>query len=287
MEEPTLEQIKEHFKNVKTVRSLADKNIFCIDIETIHGTNSAYWCYSVSDLNKGDDVMLFNRDTNEYAAMIENKTSTPTLEQVKEHFKDAKKVKCLLDRSTYTLDIETIYEERYSYWCSGVSDLHKSLGVLLFDKETNKLAEITEYKTPTLEQVKEHFKNAKTVKCLYDDNIFSINSNYIYRASNGNFGCRPTEDTCSMVFNTRTKKYAEIIEYKEEVKDIEVIAEEVAPYYDNSNGSLYKISKQRKWNAYQFDIIKRIDRCLKKGEFEKDLKKTKVLIDLFLKENNE
>lgn len=57
-------------------------------------------------------------------------------------------------------------------------------------------------------------------------------------------------------------------------------------HYDNTNGSLYLIAKQRGWNAYQFDIIKRIDRALKKGQFKEDLEKTKFLIDLWLKEDN-
>jgi len=56
------------------------------------------------------------------------------------------------------------------------------------------------------------------------------------------------------------------------------------PHYDNTHGSLYKIAEQRGWNSYQFDICKRIDRALKKGQFEEDLKKTKDLIDLWLRE---
>lgn len=52
-------------------------------------------------------------------------------------------------------------------------------------------------------------------------------------------------------------------------------------YYDNSKGSLYKIAQDRGWNAYQLDIIKRIDRCEKKGQYFNDLKKTKDLIDLY------
>ena len=55
-------------------------------------------------------------------------------------------------------------------------------------------------------------------------------------------------------------------------------------YYNNEKGSLYKIAEERGWNAYQFDAIKRIDRAYKKGLFKQDLEKTKVLIDLWLKE---
>lgn len=58
------------------------------------------------------------------------------------------------------------------------------------------------------------------------------------------------------------------------------------PHYDNTHGSLYKIAEQRKWNSYQFDIVKRIDRALKKGQFKEDLQKTKDLIDLWLREES-
>lgn len=59
---------------------------------------------------------------------------------------------------------------------------------------------------------------------------------------------------------------------------------QLQPHYDNTHGSLYKIAEQRGWNSYQFDIIKRIDRAEKKGQFEEDLQKTKGLIDLYLNE---
>jgi len=55
-------------------------------------------------------------------------------------------------------------------------------------------------------------------------------------------------------------------------------------HYDNTNGSLYKFCEEQKLNSYEFDLIKRIMRCRKKGQFEADLKSTKVLIDLYLKE---
>jgi len=52
-------------------------------------------------------------------------------------------------------------------------------------------------------------------------------------------------------------------------------------HYNDKYGTLYLIGLQRGWNPYQFDIIKRIDRCLKKGEFEKDLDKTIEVIKMF------
>lgn len=59
------------------------------------------------------------------------------------------------------------------------------------------------------------------------------------------------------------------------------------PHYDNTNGSLYSIAEKRGWNSYQFDIVKRIDRALKKGKFEEDLDKTIDLINLWKKENSQ
>lgn len=55
-------------------------------------------------------------------------------------------------------------------------------------------------------------------------------------------------------------------------------------HYDNSNGSLYKFAEDHKLNAYEFDIVKRIVRCRKKGHFIEDLEKTKRVIDIYLSE---
>lgn len=55
-------------------------------------------------------------------------------------------------------------------------------------------------------------------------------------------------------------------------------------HYDNTNGSLYKFAEEHKLNAWEFDAIKRLVRCRKKGAFKEDLEKTKLVIDLYLKE---
>jgi hypothetical protein len=55
-------------------------------------------------------------------------------------------------------------------------------------------------------------------------------------------------------------------------------------HYDNTNGSLYKFANDNGLNSWEFDLIKRIIRCRKKGNFKEDLEKTKFLIDLYLKE---
>tara|TARA_R110000796_G_scaffold90263_1_gene194090 strand:- start:3393 stop:3587 length:195 start_codon:yes stop_codon:yes gene_type:complete len=59
---------------------------------------------------------------------------------------------------------------------------------------------------------------------------------------------------------------------------------EVPKHYNNDKGSLYKIAIERGWNAYLFDIVKRLERANKKGEFETDLNKSKLVIDLWSKE---
>jgi len=58
-------------------------------------------------------------------------------------------------------------------------------------------------------------------------------------------------------------------------------------HYNNKNGSLYKFAENHNLNSYEFDIIKRVMRCRKKGTFLEDLKKTKFLIDLYIKEEQE
>lgn len=59
---------------------------------------------------------------------------------------------------------------------------------------------------------------------------------------------------------------------------------EAPKYYNNDNGSLYLFAEQHGLNAWEFDIVKRITRCRKKGNFKQDLEKTKLVIDLYLKE---
>jgi len=57
-------------------------------------------------------------------------------------------------------------------------------------------------------------------------------------------------------------------------------------HYNNENGSLYLFAQQHELNAYEFDIIKRVVRCRKKGQFKEDLAKSIRVIELYLKEYN-
>lgn len=68
---------------------------------------------------------------------------------------------------------------------------------------------------------------------------------------------------------------------KEEAQD--VVQKDV--HYDNSNGSLYLFAEQHDLNSYEFDCIKRLVRCRKKGYFHEDLAKTIRVIELYLKEH--
>jgi hypothetical protein len=72
-----------------------------------------------------------------------------------------------------------------------------------------------------------------------------------------------------------------------DISDHNVEPKEEPLHYDNSKGSLYMFAEQQNLNSYEFDIIKRIIRCRKKGNFKEDLEKTKFLIDLYLNENKE
>jgi hypothetical protein len=58
-------------------------------------------------------------------------------------------------------------------------------------------------------------------------------------------------------------------------------------HYNNRKGSLYKFAEENELNAWEFDIIKRIVRCRKKGAFKEDLIKTKFVIELYLNEYQE
>jgi hypothetical protein len=64
----------------------------------------------------------------------------------------------------------------------------------------------------------------------------------------------------------------------------EVVTDNAPSYYNNEKGSLYKFAEDHGLNAYEFDLVKRIIRCRKKGNFVQDLEKTKFLIDLYIKE---
>ena len=146
-----------------------------------------------------------------------------------------------------------------------------------------------ETKKPTLEEVKEYFKNAKKINTplggmdyeidlerfgLYFDDECTI------RQKNNENGQR--------ILLYYKGEYAEIISYKEEITQTEKLQKvtdlQTPKHYDNSKGSIYQFCENQNLNSYEFDIIKRVVRSRKKGNFKEDLEKTKHLIDLYLKE---
>lgn len=56
------------------------------------------------------------------------------------------------------------------------------------------------------------------------------------------------------------------------------------PYYNNENGSLYKVAVDRGWNAYLFDVVKRLERGGKKDPLPQEIEKSIAVLQLWLKE---
>jgi hypothetical protein len=80
-----------------------------------------------------------------------------------------------------------------------------------------------------------------------------------------------------------------IFKIKEENNDIPFFSFnksdfEAPKHYDNTNGSLYKVANERGWNSYLFEVVKRIERAEKKGEFISDIKKSIHVLELYLQE---
>lgn len=107
-------------------------------------------------------------------------------------------------------------------------------------------------------------------------------------------GQEPTERTFyKTIMENSMSKYLDFLE-----EDATLTPDEVNKYasrlrcsnnehYDNSNGSLYKFAEDHKLNSYEFDVIKRIVRCRKKGEWLKDINKTKDVLDIYVKEQRD
>ena len=92
-------------------------------------------------------------------------------------------------------------------------------------------------------------------------------------------------------FRTKAKEIENMyndLEAKERAKNLMMLKDgykEKDSHYNNENGSLYLFAQQHGLNAYEFDIIKRIVRCRKKGYFHEDLAKSIRVIELYLKEH--
>jgi hypothetical protein len=134
-------------------------------------------------------------------------------------------------------------------------------------------------KTPL--EVKEHFKNAKEVRCIADREIYEIN---IETAENS-----AVSSWCKSINNfdvrlSKENKLAEIISYKEIPVPVRDYVIDTPKHYDNSKGSLYLFAENNNLNSWEFDAIKRIVRCRKKGNFKEDIEKTINVLKLYLDE---
>ena len=72
------------------------------------------------------------------------------------------------------------------------------------------------------------------------------------------------------------KSDCEIIEDK--------VKQSITPSHYKEELSIYKIAEIYELNSYEFDIIKRVMRCRKKGQFLQDIDKTIHLLELYKKE---
>ena len=142
----------------------------------------------------------------------------------------------------------------------------------------NRLIEHTMDNKTFLEETIKEFKNVVKVEdgeFIYDitkDGQYMINMS---GAVTYDF-VKPQNDKRYVLLKTDFHTI-DIVEYKEEFN--------TPKHYDNTNGTLYKVAQERGWNTYLFDIVKRLERAEKKGEFNQDLEKSINVIKLWQNEN--
>lgn len=134
------------------------------------------------------------------------------------------------------------------------------------------------------EAIKRGYKKGTIIKSLYDSEnyecsglgCFGVEKVDIYYYNNNCDTLWVNNNKNRNILIYKEGKWAEIISYKEEI--------ETPKHYDNSKGTLYKVATERGWNSYLFDIVKRLERAEKKGEFKTDLEKSINVIKLWLQE---
>lgn len=90
----------------------------------------------------------------------------------------------------------------------------------------------------------------------------------------------------NVAYNFVDIRYSDGVMWRINTKNVYIVEEQKDEHYNNDNGSLYLFAQNHELNAWEFDILKRVVRCRKKGQFIEDLEKTKRVIDLYLKEFN-
>ena len=59
---------------------------------------------------------------------------------------------------------------------------------------------------------------------------------------------------------------------------------EAPKYYNNENGTLYKLAEERHWPSYLFDIVKRLNRDGKKDDMKLEIEKSILVFRLWLED---
>jgi hypothetical protein len=136
-------------------------------------------------------------------------------------------------------------------------------------------------KTPTLEEVKQKYLNAKEIRNVYGKRIIKKELKPHYSEAKYFIFCWNNH-----IILWENGEYAEIISYKDEpIGKAEQL--QTPKHYDNSKGSLYQFCENQNLNSYEFEIIKRVVRCRKKGEFISDIEKTIKVLQIYLQEQGE
>ena len=133
-------------------------------------------------------------------------------------------------------------------------------------------------KTPTLQEVKLYFKNAKEVKSLWDF-VFEMKIETIhYERDSQAYYAYDNKKELRCIWS---KKYAKIISYKDEpIGKAEQL--QTPNHYDNSKGLRYNEGKER-WSLVDFESLKPMVKVLEFGakkyddhNWKKGLKTTEV-----------
>jgi len=110
-------------------------------------------------------------------------------------------------------------------------------------------------KTPSLEEVKAYFKDAKEVRCLFDGNIYDVSSGK-YEFVEVFFGVRLWKNHNNYATVYKDGKYAEIISYKDKTHESAKKNPEVKQYKHIPTGNIVKQSINKKsyycegWEGY-------------------------------------
>lgn len=159
----TIEKVKEHFKNAKTVICTYGGKATAMNFDSIRYGEG---CVDYDVYMNDGYYCLYDDDTKKFAEIVEYKAKTNnmvTIEKVREHFKDAKTVKCLSDNSIKDyIENEVVYYDKDSLWCIG-----GEVGAKLYDIKTNTFAEKVEYKTTTAQT------QDQTIPDYYELEIFN------------------------------------------------------------------------------------------------------------------